>query len=84
MNSTYEMDKPREFSLYRGVSDRPMGWKARRKIVPDIGQAARDANIKRWDGLSRTTGDWDGLRRVGPLYIFKCLFLILYYNKVLN
>jgi hypothetical protein len=65
MNSTYEMDRPREFSLYRGVSDRPLGWKARRKVVPDVGQAARDANIKRWDGVSRTLSDWDGLRRVG-------------------
>lgn len=67
LNSIYEMDRPREFFLYRGVSDRPLGWKARRKIVPDIGQAARDANVKRWDGVSRTTTDWDGLRRVSFL-----------------
>jgi hypothetical protein len=58
------MDSPREFSLYKGVSDRPLGWKHRRKAKPDIGQAAREANIKRWDGAYRTTSDWDGLRRV--------------------
>lgn len=64
MGYTSEMNSPREFSLYKGVSDRPLGWKHRRKVVPDIGQAAREANIKRWDGPNRSISDWDGLRRV--------------------
>jgi hypothetical protein len=63
-SATHEMEGPREFSLYKGVSDRPWGWKHRRRVKPDIGQAAREANIKRWDGANRTTSDWDGLRRV--------------------
>lgn len=54
----------REFSLYKGVSDRPLGWKARRQAKPALGQATRDANVKKWDGAGRCKVEWDGLRRV--------------------
>jgi hypothetical protein len=54
--------------LYKGISDRPLGWKARRQIKPRLGQVARDANVKKWEGATRHTSDWDGLRRVSPFH----------------
>jgi hypothetical protein len=51
-------------SIYKGKSDRPLGWKARRPVRTPLGQAIRDANITKFDGAARTPIEWDGLRRV--------------------
>jgi hypothetical protein len=53
-----------EISLYKGVSDRPLGWKPRRKIKLELDQHLSSISPKRWDGLARTKTNWDGLRRV--------------------
>jgi hypothetical protein len=52
-----------EISLYKGVSDRPLGWKPRRTKL-ELNQYSSSTNPKRWDGLAGTKTDWDGLRRV--------------------
>jgi hypothetical protein len=60
----------KEFSLYKGVSDRPLGWKPRRStITPELGSTSRDMSMRRWDGAARTSTEWDGLRRVCVLHI---------------
>ena len=64
-------ETPREFSLYKGISDRPLGWKPRRSSTktPELGPTPRDTSMRRWDGAARTSTEWDGLRRVGlPCY----------------
>lgn len=58
------------FSIYKGVSDRPIGWKQRRSVInPGLGSTARDISVKRWDGAARQSSDWDCLRKV---YFPKC------------
>jgi len=53
------------FSIYKGVSDRPIGWKQRRSVRnPGLGSTARDISVKRWDGAARQSSDWDCLRKV--------------------
>lgn len=64
MDSTSRPQNQKEFSLYKGISNRPLGWKHRKSTKPPAGQTAHDAKIKRWDGAARTTTEWDGLRRV--------------------
>ena len=60
----------KEFSLYKGVSDRPLGWKPRRStITPELGSTSRDMSMRRWDGAARTSTEWDGLRKVCVLHI---------------
>ena len=60
------LETPKEFSLYKGISDRPLGWKPRRLStkIPELGSTSRDMNMRRWDGTARTSIEWDGLRRV--------------------
>jgi hypothetical protein len=53
------------FSLYKGISDRPLGWKPRRSVRNlGLDSTARDMSVRRWDGAARQSTDWDGLRRV--------------------
>jgi hypothetical protein len=49
----------RKFSLYSGISDRPLGWKPRKTE-----NTARDMIVRRWDGATRRSTEWDSLRKV--------------------
>jgi hypothetical protein len=59
-------ETPKEFSLYKGISDRPLGWKPRRIATKtdELGSTSKDLSMRRWDGAARSSLDWDGLRRV--------------------
>ncbi|CZR66173.1 uncharacterized protein PAC_16074 [Phialocephala subalpina] len=57
------------FSLYKGLSDRPFGWKNRRSSkLPTLGSTASDMSVRRWDGAARSSKEWDGLRRDPELW----------------
>jgi hypothetical protein len=58
--SVLERPKSTCVSLYKGVSDRPLGWKPRKLVTT----AARGLGLKRWDGMERNCNDWDALRKV--------------------
>ena len=60
-----------EISIYKGVSDRPLGWK-RRKSDGKL-RLARESElcVQRWDGRNRMASPWDGLRRVS-VYLHEC------------
>lgn len=62
---SYKMERQNSnvsrFSLYSGVSERPMGWK-RSSRNPEL--RSRSMNIRRWDGITGTSTEWDGLRKV--------------------
>ena len=62
----------KEISLYKGISDRPLGWRPRRSSTKtrELGSTSRDMCMRRWDGAARTSTEWDGLRRVCLLYTF--------------
>lgn len=62
-------ETPKEFSLYKGISDRPLGWKPRRMATktPELGSTSKDMSMRRWDGAARGSSEWDGLRRVRSL-----------------
>lgn len=53
----------RKFSLYSGVSDRPLGWKPRKAT-----KTARDLSVRRWDGAARRSTEWDSLRKDAELW----------------
>jgi hypothetical protein len=61
----YNMESPdsvsSQFSLYKGISERPLGWK---RLSRDPELRSRNMNIRRWDGAARTSKEWDGLRKV--------------------
>lgn len=60
-----ESTREREFTIYKGVSDRPLGWKARRAArTTATGQMGRDVLIRKWDGAVRRSIVWDDMRRV--------------------
>jgi hypothetical protein len=57
----------KDISLYKGKSDRPLGWKPRtRKLAknPALDSTAREMTVRKWDGAARNSSSWDGLRRV--------------------
>ena len=63
----------KDFSLYKGVSDRPLGWKPKRPkrnparlstYNPNLGEPLIEMSVRKWDGAARRSVDWDGLRRV--------------------
>ncbi|KAE9379332.1 hypothetical protein N431DRAFT_553574 [Stipitochalara longipes BDJ] len=57
------------FSLYKGISDRSIGWKQRRSIRhPGLGSTARDMSVRRWDGAARRSTEWDCLRKDPELW----------------
>jgi hypothetical protein len=63
------------FSLYKGISDRPTGWKQRRSARnPGLGSTAREMSVRRWDGAARQSTEWDSLRRVSFTGLFSNLF----------
>ncbi|KAI9740685.1 MAG: hypothetical protein M1818_004649 [Claussenomyces sp. TS43310] len=64
MTSISEKDMSSNISIYKGISDRPLGWKPRRHVKPIVTNPARDANIKKFDGATNISTEWDGLRRV--------------------
>ncbi|KAF4635000.1 hypothetical protein G7Y89_g3101 [Cudoniella acicularis] len=66
-SSIRDFGKPREFSLYKGVSNRPFGWK-RASRVPEMGATARDFGMKKFDGVARQSTDWDRLRKDPDLW----------------
>lgn len=51
------------FSLYKGLSNRPLGWK-RSPRNPELRSGIRNMNMRRWDGAARTSTEWDSLRKV--------------------
>jgi len=56
------------FPLYKGISDRPIGWKQKRSVSnPGLGSTARDMSVRRWDGAARRSTEWDCLRKVHSL-----------------
>ncbi|KAL2074493.1 hypothetical protein VTL71DRAFT_8271 [Oculimacula yallundae] len=67
----------KNFSLYKGISDRPLGWKPKR---PDrnparlstcnstLGEPVIEMSVRKWDGAARRSVDWDGLRRDPELW----------------
>lgn len=55
---------PSHFSLYKGVSERPLGWKRSTTRNPEFRNRAPIMNIKRWDGVARRSTGWDSLRKV--------------------
>lgn len=62
------------FTLYKGFTDRPLGWKNRRSSkIPTLGSTASDMSVRRWDGAARSSREWDGLRRVCPVHCLKWL-----------
>ncbi|CAK7237995.1 hypothetical protein SEUCBS140593_010247 [Sporothrix eucalyptigena] len=63
--------EPRDFALYNGVSNRSRGWKSRRPgeaTESPAPQTQRHTSIKRWDGKTKSTMAWDGLRRDPELW----------------
>ncbi|KAL1888593.1 hypothetical protein Sste5346_009462 [Sporothrix stenoceras] len=63
----------RDFALYNGVSNRSRGWKSRRpgdvtEAPAPAPQASRHTGIRRWDGKTKTSMSWDGLRRDPELW----------------
>lgn len=65
------MEAPQEskdFALYNGVSNRSRGWKSRKPGESTEPQTARHTGISRWDGNSKTSTAWDGLRRDPELW----------------
>lgn len=62
-SSIREFGVTREFSLYKGISERPMGWKKTSR-APELGTTAGEFGIKKFDGKARLSTDWDGLRKV--------------------
>ncbi|KUJ21146.1 uncharacterized protein LY89DRAFT_681755 [Mollisia scopiformis] len=57
------------FTLYKGFSERPLGWKHRRSSkLPTLGSTASDMSVRRWDGAARSSTEWDGLRRDPELW----------------
>jgi hypothetical protein len=65
-----EIERPhtacsKDISLYRGKSDRPLGWKPRKSSKnPALDSTGRGMTVKKWDGAARSSSSWDGLRRV--------------------
>ncbi|ERS96693.1 hypothetical protein HMPREF1624_06902 [Sporothrix schenckii ATCC 58251] len=61
----------RNSALYNGVSNRSRGWKSRRPgdvTETPAPHATRHTAIRRWDGKTRTSTAWDGLRRDPELW----------------
>jgi hypothetical protein len=55
----------KDISLYKGKSDRPLGWKPRKfSKNPAFDSTLRGMTVKKWDGAGRSSSSWDGLRRV--------------------
>ncbi|TVY76124.1 hypothetical protein LSUE1_G007131 [Lachnellula suecica] len=54
-----------QFALYKGVSKRPLGWKRSTKN-PEL--RPRNMSVRKWDGATRTSTEWDGLRRDPELW----------------
>lgn len=69
MKLTNEKDVAcKRISIYKGVSDRPLGWKPRRHQIKPQAGTARDANIRKFDGAEQTSSEWDALRKVSVAY----------------
>lgn len=52
-------------TLYTAISDRPMSWRSRKySLSSEPTPASKGMGIKKWDGATRQSSDWDGLRRV--------------------
>ena len=64
-------ETPRDISLYKGISDRPLGWKPRRMSTktPELGSTSKELSTRIWNGAARSSSEWDGLRRVCFLYV---------------
>ncbi|CAK7234130.1 hypothetical protein SBRCBS47491_008844 [Sporothrix bragantina] len=60
----------RDFALYNGVSNRSRGWKSRQatESPAPAPQTHRHTSIRRWDGKTKSTTIWDGLRRDPELW----------------
>ncbi|KAK0125129.1 hypothetical protein ONS96_008993 [Cadophora gregata f. sp. sojae] len=67
----------KDFSLYKGVSERPLGWNPKRPernpgrlsfCNPTLGEPVIEMNVRRWDGAARRSVEWDGLRRDPELW----------------
>jgi hypothetical protein len=74
LNGDYQR---RDSGIYKGISDRPLGWKrvSKRaaKASQQLGITAGEMKIRKWDGAARMSTDWDGLRRVCSLSLFSTL-----------
>ncbi|CAK7217995.1 hypothetical protein SCUCBS95973_003340 [Sporothrix curviconia] len=58
----------RDFALYNGVSNRSRGWKSRQATESPAPQTHRHTGIRRWDGKTKSSMAWDGLRRDPELW----------------
>ncbi|KAE8451972.1 hypothetical protein EG329_002136 [Mollisiaceae sp. DMI_Dod_QoI] len=69
-------------TLYKGLSDRPFGWKNRRSSkIPTLGSTASDMCVRRWDGAARSSREWDGLRRDPELWYTNGNCLVHLYGR---
>jgi hypothetical protein len=65
LQSNSILDQPASrLSIYKGVSNRPLGWKSKKSSKPTLRPSGLNVNVKRWDGVARMSIGWDGLRRV--------------------
>ena len=53
-----------EVSIYKGVSDRPLGWKRRKSTKRASLARELDFEAQRWDGRCRMASPWDVVKRV--------------------
>lgn len=53
-----------EVTIYKGVSDRPLGWKRRKSTKRASLARDLDFEAQRWDGRCMMASPWDGLKRV--------------------
>ncbi|KAN0114807.1 hypothetical protein V8E51_004351 [Hyaloscypha variabilis] len=57
------------FPLYKGISDRPIGWKQRSSVRNSgLVSTGKDMSVRRWDGAARRSTEWDGLRKDPELW----------------
>ncbi|CZS93292.1 uncharacterized protein RCO7_07768 [Rhynchosporium graminicola] len=67
----------KDFSLYKGISDRPLGWKPKRPERKsarlstwniELAETVVKMSMRKWEGAARRSVDWDGLRRDPELW----------------
>ncbi|TVY33012.1 hypothetical protein LSUB1_G007807 [Lachnellula subtilissima] len=70
VSQPYSMEKseyaPSQFPLYKGVTERPLGWK-RSSRTPEL-RSRNTTKIRRWNGAAKTSTEWDGLRKDPELF----------------